>query len=519
MNENRKLGWYSLAGLVILILSTWVRYWFILSGQLGLSPDEAQYWDWSRTWQWSYYSKGPLIAYLNALGTALVGPTELGVRLGALVGGVLMQMVVFVWIAVGWQRARTAFWTLVILNTTILFMAGGLLMTTDNPLLLCWIVGVMALSCSVHRGSWPCFILMGLSLTLGIMAKYTMLMFIPLALLAVGWISRGQELAPGYWSRLVKTLGLGGFLGFLPIVFWNAGHQWVGFKHVLFRGAVVGDKAQVFWTWKYFPEYLGGQLGVLTPWWFFFILLGAGLVTAQLIKKSDQPPFPWLQRSHAIILVVFFWPVWLFFLFWSLHAKVEANWSAVAYPTGIILAALAWERFFHQEQRPKGALIWPGLALLVFVVLHLQAFIPWDGRKNPMYRLRGWQELGLKIEEIMDQEWGGDQSSFVFSNQYGVTAALSFYVPGQKRAFCLPGDRKMNQYDLWPGPHEEWENAIFVLKGERTTLSPAVEDLFTIIDDPRVMTTQQGPRQGQTFTLFLCRGFKGHWPSYTGASF
>lgn len=31
---------------------------------LDLSGDEAHYWDWSRQLDWSYYSKGPAVAYV-----------------------------------------------------------------------------------------------------------------------------------------------------------------------------------------------------------------------------------------------------------------------------------------------------------------------------------------------------------------------------------------------------------------------------------------------------------------------
>src|SRR6266581_607000 len=40
---------------------------------LDLAPDEAHYWDWSRHLDWSYYSKGPLVAYLIRLGCTLAG--------------------------------------------------------------------------------------------------------------------------------------------------------------------------------------------------------------------------------------------------------------------------------------------------------------------------------------------------------------------------------------------------------------------------------------------------------------
>src|ERR1041385_3692302 len=41
---------------------------------LDLAPDEAHYWDWSRHLDFSYYSKGPLVAYLIRAGCEIAGP-------------------------------------------------------------------------------------------------------------------------------------------------------------------------------------------------------------------------------------------------------------------------------------------------------------------------------------------------------------------------------------------------------------------------------------------------------------
>ena len=98
MTEHRMRSVYWCAALLLVAATTLVRCWFIGSGQLGLSPDEAQYWDWSRTPQWSYYSKGPLIAFINMAGTALFGPTETGVRAGAVFGSAVMQLAVLGWV-------------------------------------------------------------------------------------------------------------------------------------------------------------------------------------------------------------------------------------------------------------------------------------------------------------------------------------------------------------------------------------------------------------------------------------
>jgi hypothetical protein len=369
---------------------------------------------------------------------------------------------------------------------------------------------------AVDKGRVGSFIFMGVFLALGIVAKYTMALFIPLALVAGWWIGRGQELPEAFWKRLVRTLAAGGLVGMLPILVWNATNDWVGIKHVLYRGAMAGEKARVFFELKNFPEYLGSQLGVVTPWWFVFLFIGAWLVGRQLLRRKSEPAFPWLPRSMGIILTVFFWPVWLFFLFWSLHTKVEANWSATAYPAGIMMAALAVERFIHRENRPRWAFAWPALGVVLFLLLHFQSFIPFEGRRNPVHRLRGWQDLGVQVGQAREELGDG---TFVFSDEYGVTSELSFYVPGQERAFCLAGDRKMNQYDFWPAPDPASSNAVYVVKGEKKKIPGRLLELFESVDEPVLVTTTQGPRAGQTFSLLLCRGYKGQWPVQEGSAF
>ncbi|MDO4766570.1 MAG: glycosyltransferase family 39 protein [Pseudomonadota bacterium] len=514
MTEHRTQSAYWCAALLLVTATTLIRCWFIGSGQVGLSPDEAQYWDWSRTPQWSYYSKGPLIAVINMAGTALLGPTEAGVRAGAVFGSAVMQLAVLGWVGLYMGRIRTAFWTLFALNTTPLFAAGSVLMTTDNPLLTCWIAALICLHLAVDKGWRAAFVLLAVFLAVGITAKYTMLLFIPLALGAGWWIGRKQKLPDGFRPRLGKALAIGGFAGFLPIAAWNAGNGWAGIKHVLYRGGMAGEKARVLFDPENFFEYLGGQLGVITPWWLVFLLLGAWLTGRKIFSGGTGECG--LSRSTAIILTVFFWPVWLFFLLWSLHTKIEANWSAAAYPAGMVMAGLAVERFMAGNAGRRRVFVWPALGVLVFLGLHLPGYIPWDGPKNPVHRLLGWEELGSAVAK-MQEELGGP--AFTLSDEYGVTAELSFYVPGQKRAFCAAGSRKMNQYDFWPGPDAEQTNAVLVIKGRKPTVPDSVRSMFASVGEPVMLTTTQGPRQGQTFLLFPCRGYTGQWPAQEGKTF
>jgi hypothetical protein len=48
-----------------------------------LIEDEAHYWEWSRRLEWSYYTKGPGVAWSIAAATRLLGDHEFAVRLPA----------------------------------------------------------------------------------------------------------------------------------------------------------------------------------------------------------------------------------------------------------------------------------------------------------------------------------------------------------------------------------------------------------------------------------------------------
>ena len=81
--------WLVSIGLVI------AKVLFTLRPEIDLFTEEAQYWLWSQNMAWHYYSKPPLVAVLNYTSTAILGNTELGVRLNAILLGVGISWVTF----------------------------------------------------------------------------------------------------------------------------------------------------------------------------------------------------------------------------------------------------------------------------------------------------------------------------------------------------------------------------------------------------------------------------------------
>src|SRR5437870_13319168 len=86
------------AGGLILTSVLFHLAYLICDCPLDLAPDEAHYWHWSRHLDWSYYSKGPLAAWLirascevfGGLSVQLVGTEMLAVRLPAVASQALL---------------------------------------------------------------------------------------------------------------------------------------------------------------------------------------------------------------------------------------------------------------------------------------------------------------------------------------------------------------------------------------------------------------------------------------------
>src|SRR5205085_1788518 len=66
-----------------------LRALVMLGSGASLHVDEAQYWDWSRSLAWGYFSKPPAVAALIAAATAVFGDGVFGVRALAVAVGLL----------------------------------------------------------------------------------------------------------------------------------------------------------------------------------------------------------------------------------------------------------------------------------------------------------------------------------------------------------------------------------------------------------------------------------------------
>ncbi|MBZ2170806.1 ArnT family glycosyltransferase [Nitratidesulfovibrio sp. SRB-5] len=536
----------------IIAVTTLVRLWFVISGQLDLVQDESQYWDWSRRLQLSYYSKGPLIAWLIHGWTALLGDTETGVRMGAVVNAALAQTLLYLGVARLFRAPALGVLTLFVANTTPLFIASGVLMTTDSPLLLCWAGALFCLHWISRepRGRTP-YVLLFACMALGVLAKYMMLAMAGVAVLWLWGLARHDLLARGVAWRVLAVMLAGSAVGMLPILAWNISNDWVSFRHVATLAGVAGKAAKTFLTPDRLPEHLGAQAGIITPWWLGLMLVGGwralrnacsghapggrnGAGGGGMASVPGTPSVPTApigagcdpdRLRRDILLAAGFWPLWGGMTLWSLHTRIYPNWPAMSYVAGIMLAACCLADLVAARRRDAVLLaagthttvwrrlvpVWAVLGVLTFGLVHAQDALPLPPQYNPATRLKGWADLGEHLDEVRRQLPDPDRV-FFFSDAYDMTASLAFYAPGQPVTYCADFGRRMSQYDIWPAPTDKvgWDAVLVRRDGPR--MPPQLEEMFESVQVTNYQSTHRG-KPGRTFWVVVLRGFNGHWPN------
>src|SRR5215472_8082668 len=154
----------------LLFAVTLFRLWY--STLLQLVPDEAYYWLWSKHLAASYRDKGPAIAWTIALGRWLFGDTVFGIRFfGVLLGtGTAWEL---------YRLARrlygesTANWCLIVALLLPLFAVGSVLMTIDSLSVFFWAWAVKLFWDGLETGRTRYWLLLGLAIGVGFLAKFT----------------------------------------------------------------------------------------------------------------------------------------------------------------------------------------------------------------------------------------------------------------------------------------------------------------------------------------------------------
>ncbi len=496
-SETRWNRWFwASLGVAMLFAAGYVVY-----GAPGLLPDEAYFWDLSRHPQLSYVEKPPLVNYVIWITTRFLGPTELGVRAGAVLLAALFSWITYRFGRLVLGSARSAFVVVVLLAVAPMPSAARFIMTPDSLLMVTWAASVWGLYEAIlgdRRARW--WVLVTLGLGLGFMAKYTIAFAIP----CLGAFLLANRDRWAWFRRPALYVAVGiGLLGLVPSIVWNARHGWVTIQHMLWQ-AHVNEGLRI--APKFFFRFVGSQFLVVSP--LFFVGLVWGVVWAGrrgVTSGGDREAF----------LFWFSAPILGLFILKSLQGNTLANWAAVAYFTASVAMALWFqERVARASPRGRRTLArWAYATCVTAALSTLLAYnmsalaqlgLPDAVKWDPGNQARGWQQVG-RAAHLAVERLSRDGPTFLFSGRYQVTSELAFYVPGQPRVYCINWNRRKNQYDYWDDFRAlAGFNAVFVDQGDVPTPG-RLQDLFVSCERlPVVAVTYRG-FPARTFSLFSCR--------------
>jgi hypothetical protein len=512
------------AGLAVAAAALHVAY-LAADPPLDLAPDEAHYWEWSRHLDWSYYSKGPLVAWLirascelfGPLSRALTGNDALAVRLPAVACGTLLLVSLYLLTVQALGRERTAAMVVALALAFPVVSAGATVMTIDAPYTACWGWALVLTHHAVFRRAawaWP---LAGAVAAVGILAKYTMVLWVPCVGLFLLTSAEHRRLlrGPGFW------LGVGvAALGGLPILYWNARNDWVSFRHV---GALAGllDDDDVRWLGPL--RFAGEQAALLLGFW-FVAWVGAMVAFRPGRGATAGERFLWWTSA----------PVFGVFLALSLVSPCQINWAVTAYLSGSVLAVHWLSRWLAQATPVGRKLALAGavgsavVGLAVTLTMHAPSAVrpllgtlagpPTEAeplplrRLDPTCRLCGWRTLAAAVDADRAALRAAGDEPLVAGAPWGVPGELAFYCGGQPAAYTFgpaQGDRRC-QYDLWrPNPFadpEAFRGRTFVFVGD---LTPEVAAAFGRVGPTRKVYHVEGRHPVSVWKLTVCSDFRG----------
>jgi hypothetical protein len=522
---GRAWPWRLAAALLILGAAALRLAFLVNDCPLDLAPDEAHYWDWSRNLDWSYYSKGPLVAWMIHAGRALLGEWSerlvasqmLAVRLPAVLCGSLLLAALYALTVQVHRSERLALAVVALALTLPLVSAGSSIMTIDSPYAACWgwalVVGHHAVF-GGRRWAWP---LAGLLVGLGILAKYTMVLWLP----ALGFFLlaapqyRRLLLRPGPW-----VAGGVAALCCLPILVWNVQNDWVTYRHVEHLTQVRSP-----WTWSGPLVYVGVQGALLLGFWF---------VAWAVAMAAHRPGV----ETDGGKLYLWWMSATVFGVFFAFSVKTgggEPNWPVTAYISGLVLAA-GW----LAAQLRSPSLLWRravGVGLVSVCVIGLVACIvmhrsdllypalarlsgpPTETRPTPIRnfdptaRLRGWRTLAAEVDRVRD-ELAVVGEPVVVGTSWVLPGELGFYCRGNPTVYTIGPviwDRR-SQYDLWrPNPianGDAFLGRTFVIVAVGTKKLP-LDAAFTRVEDPLPVTHCVAGQPIAVWSVTVAHGFRG----------
>lgn len=360
----------------ILAAVTLVRLIGLKLSTVDLFFDESQYWAWSRELAFGYFSKPPLLAWIIALSEHVCGSSEACIRAPSPVLYFGTSLVVYA-IARQLYDERVAFFAAVSIGLATGAAFSARIISTDVPLVFFWALAVLAYVKLLDGGGMRWAVALGVSLGLGLLAKYAMIYFL-LGIGLAAWLEEDARRflrAPALWLALAIAAII-----LAPNIVWNLENGLATFRHTgenIQGGGVKIDVLRAL-------EFVASQFVVFGPILFAVLLAAIARIASPLINRADRLMLAFAIPPLALITAV------------GVVTHANANWAAPAFITGLVVAVALLVR--HHAWKWLAVSIACGVitqaALLVGDAMATRVHVPLLAKGDVYARTLGWRSLG-----------------------------------------------------------------------------------------------------------------------------
>lgn len=473
-----------LAWLAALVAAfTLFRFVVLWTTPLNLGPDEAQYWSWSLTPAFGYFSKPPMIAWIIGLTTGICGEGEACIRTGAPLMHAASAFLTY-FAAKALYDERVGLWSAV----AYILMPGtsfsSLLITTDVPLLLFWTLALWALAELRKTATIKWALVFGAAVGLGLLSKYAMLYFVLGLGLALLPTANGRSLL---LSRIGAIAALAAFTVFAPNVIWNALNSFATVGHTA---------ANANWSWtKLFNvantlSFVAAQFAIAGP-------IAGGIFAWGLARHWRDKKWD----SADTLLIALSLPIFAIVTLQAFVSRANANWAAPAFVALTILFTAWAMRRSNTWALKANACLNAALAIFLGALAMSPAFVAAIGQENSVKRLRGWEEAGRTIVSVA----ASGPFDAIMSDDREDMASLYYYTRDRKLPLRMwPSETARNQYEVTHRLRaDETSNVLFVTRQSDVS---AITSAFASSTRIGTLETRLDSKRKRIFFLFALKG-------------
>jgi 4-amino-4-deoxy-L-arabinose transferase-like glycosyltransferase len=408
--------WLAVVALVAALTAMRVIYACVID----LRTDEAYYWTFSKENVLSFLDHPPMIAWFIRFGTAIFGDTNFGVRFAGVLAMLVTQLLLADIVRRVTYDARAIVLAILMPEAALYY---GLLMAKVSPdvALIPFAVAMLWALVRLHEnadGRW--WLAAGLFAGLALLSKFTAVMLAPavLAFMVVPDWRRRWLTSPYPWLAVLIAVVV-----FLPVLIWNAQHDWASFRFQVVRAVATHE-----FSLRTVGEFIGLQFGLVGFILLPVVLSGVALTAWRGYRRGD-PVAILLSTCVIVPFGYFFWK--------SLTLRVGDTWPMFLWPAGFAAVAIniallrreAWPAWMiNSTVRWANAGVVSGIVFVVLVFFYYVA-IPWNfiGRSDPIGGEAGYAQVAERAQAELEKTG----ATWIATTDYRTYSMMRWYFNGR----------------------------------------------------------------------------------------